>query len=340
MIIIFKDSKIIGIDKELLKLLNINLETLSSLINEIDLHISSFKNENINIHSKSFKVKKIDILSIDNINIFNLEEDNKSTNLQSEQIYITPEIEPLNLQPQEEPLTINVNPIKSFESSTEINEAKIDTNNFQIDIEHSTTSKDKIEISPNNLEISINFEDEFSEIEKMLNLSKEEASKELSNELETAAKELSIDIETIYDLKDELFEILKSEKSTFFKALKTKDYILLHKTAHKLKGAALNLRLSNLSYILKKIDEFSKEKKDIHKLEYLINKFYEFLEKLEINKPKTKIPKEIKKLILNTIEDYLTTQNEKKFKKDLKYIEKLLNTKISSFEELEKIIKE
>jgi len=79
------------------------------------------------------------------------------------------------------------------------------------------------------------------------------------------------------ELKNELFEMFHNEKDNLFKAINKRDYENIHKIAHKLKGAALNLRLSNLALILKKIDELSKEKAEIDKIEYLIDKFYKFL---------------------------------------------------------------
>ena len=352
MIIVFQNNEIIGIDRKLLSFLNITLENLSPFIKEIELEIKSLLNEEITIYNQSFNVKKADILSPLNIKIFDLSpKEQLDLNIAETNIDLSNELQPLNIEiPQ--PLNIN---LQTEENETNLNLLDKEINNIEnldqileepsqkkpeIQTQNFSINEEKIEAKPIKNEISLSFEDEFSEIEKMLTQSKEEASKNLEKELEIAAKELDIDIDTIYDLKNELFEMLKQEKSNFFKALKTKNYIELHKIAHKLKGAALNLRLSNLAYILKQIDEFSKAKKDLHKIEYLINKFYEYLDKLSVKKPKNKIPKEIKQLILNTIEDYLTTQNEKKFKKDLKYIEKILNKKINSLEELEEIIKE
>jgi HPt (histidine-containing phosphotransfer) domain-containing protein len=240
------------------------------------------------------------------------------------------ETESLNIQ------QTNLN-LKNIELS------QITKSSFEEELPHATLQQEiSIETKkPEITEISITFEDEFTEIENMLNLSPQEAQKELEEELQRAAKELSIDYNTIFELKEELFEMFKNEKSDFFKAINNKKYDEIHKIAHKLKGAALNLRLSNLALILKKIDELSKSKTDIHKIEYLTEKFYKFLEKIEnIEKPKPKISKEIKELILKTIDEYLSTQNEKKFKKDLKYIQKLLNIKIESIEELQQIIKD
>jgi hypothetical protein len=48
----------------------------------------------------------------------------------------------------------------------------------------------------------------------------------------------------------------------------------------------------------------------------------------------------MKELIVHVINEYLSTQNEKKFKKNLKYIEKMLNIKINSLKELQELVKD
>jgi HPt (histidine-containing phosphotransfer) domain-containing protein len=206
-------------------------------------------------------------------------------------------------------------------------------------------SSDEIQI-PEGMEISLSFEDEFSDIERFLQLSKEEAEKELEEEMKTAAEELSMDVDEIKELKDELFEMIKSEKPAFEKAIKDKDYEKLHRVAHKLKGAALNLRLSTLAGVLKLIDEKSKAHEDIDKIEYLVNKFYDLLDKLsnnESNETKNNeeardLPKPIRDLIENTINHYEKTKNERKLQKDLKYIGRFLNIQLNSLNDLKRLI--
>ena len=154
-----------------------------------------------------------------------------------------------------------------------------------------------------------------------------------------------MDIETIKELYNELVNQIDTNKKAFYNAIKTKDYEEMHKISHLLKGASLNLRLSNLAIILKTIDEKSKEKISFDKLEFLVNNFYTFVNKVKTLELETnsstpdKMPAFVKELILETIKNYVETQNEKKLKKDLKYIEKLLNTKINSIEELQSIVK-
>ncbi|MEO1923220.1 MAG: Hpt domain-containing protein [Nautiliaceae bacterium] len=177
--------------------------------------------------------------------------------------------------------------------------------------------------------------------EKISSLEISKAQTTLEEELIQAATELGVDLETIKELKKELFNMFKTEKENLKKALETQDYETLHKTAHKLKGAALNLRLHNIGKFLKEIDESSRKKEDIKKLSSLIENFYKYIHKLEAeNKNKINIPSHIAKLIKETLKEYKSSKNLKKFNKDKKYIEKILNTKIASPQELEELIKE
>ena len=80
MLIILKDNKIIGVDKKLLNNLNIELNELSHLskiINILNLKINEIKKEPILINEKYFNIMKKDILSIESIEIYKLEEAQK-----------------------------------------------------------------------------------------------------------------------------------------------------------------------------------------------------------------------------------------------------------------------
>ncbi len=188
------------------------------------------------------------------------------------------------------------------------------------------------------ISISISFEDELSEVQEILNLPKDEAKQLIQEEVKQAAQELGIDENMTKELLVDLYKQIDDEKENFKTALDKTDYEQLHKIAHKLKGAALNLRLSKLAYILKVIDEKSKQKAAVSTLRDLINKFYEFFDKINDN-PKSTISPEIREIIMKTVQEYLETQNEKKFKKDKKYIEKLLNKKIDTIDDLKNILK-
>ena len=332
--IIVKDNKIIGIEKELLKSLNATLEEVSEIISTLQLQLASLNNTPIKIKQHSLEITELPILSIEEIKIFKTK---ILLSTQPEEFSLNETIKPLDIeiQPTEESIKIEPQEINLHPTTQ-----KIDIQPINIDLPK-PPKEEKIEVVKEEF-ISISFEDEFSEIEKLLNLPKEEAYKEIEKELNQASKDLDIDLQTLNELKNELFEMFKTEKENFFNAIEKKDYEEIHKIAHKLKGAALNLRLTNIAMILKKIDEISKQKSDIHKIKYLVEKFYEFLKKIDSIKEskKVKIPPEIKALILQTIQNYLNTQNEKQFKKDKKYIEKILNVKIDTIEDLQKIVKE
>jgi len=407
MILVIKNGKIIGIDKTLLKILDVDLKKLSSVINKIELEIAALKNKHINLNNKTLKVVKKDLLTLEEIDlydVFPVEEEVTAPATEETSFAVqTPSIqEPLELQPEIKiPETAyeppQIEPITPLELEDKPKEPQIITEDF-LEIETKETTPESapelsieeelskiepvfvqtqtptveketpkteetpfekqpfefeevqetkeseippIEQQPQApIEISISFEDEISEVEKILELSSEEAQELVKNDLNQAKEELGIDDEIANELLEELYKQIESEKNTFQKALKNSDYDTIHKTAHKLKGAALNLRLSKLSYILKVIDEKSKQHVPIGVLKNLINKFYDFFDKINNKATKAKtIPVEIKQLIKKTLQEYLETQNEKKFKKDKKYIEKLLNTKINSIEDLKNILK-
>jgi HPt (histidine-containing phosphotransfer) domain-containing protein len=426
MIILIRNDEIIGVDKELLNELEVNLENLSSAIETIKLKIAAIDRSSLEINGKNFSVKKVPLLTIENLEAYDLiqtsqesiqtgenlyeesfspsienaetanelnlnneyspslavepeispkieEIETPSSSLTEENEYSLESIQPIGAESQKESSyefepkiqeeTFEPKPIveeNKFEMKQEETEeekseptsyeTQPEENKFELNLE---ISQEEEKIKPNvhpqeeEGEITLSFEDEFSEVERIFNQSPEEAQKDLKNELENVTNELGLDKETVKEFKDELFELFKKEKDGFFKAIQKQDYDSIHKIAHKLKGAALNLRLSNLSLILKKIDEIAKQKTDIHKIKYLTEKFYEYLGKLtandeketkDQNDSKKKIPENIKQLIIKTVEEYLHTQNEKKFQKDKKYIEKLLHTKIDNIEELQKII--
>ena len=247
---------------------------------------------------------------------------------------------------------INTSPIQHQEKNDETNKNKTFDKEINEPLipepakEENLENKNEIkitEIKPEDEEISITFEDEFKEIENILSLDNKEAKELILKDLQKAAKDFDMDLDSIKELYYDLINQIKTSKDDFYNAIKEKDYEALHKISHSLKGASLNLRISNLAILLKTIDEKSKENISFDKLEFLVNNFYAFVDKIEDfdlnNTSNTQIPDYLKELILVTIKDYVSTQNEKKLKKDLKYIEKLLNKKINSIEELQDIIK-
>ena len=345
MIVLFKNHKIIGVDNNLLNLLNADLDNLSSKISELELILSTIQQNNFTLGAYSFTVEEIPLISLEDIKAYNLIQTNqnevetftKPSDLDEFIKIETPhaaEETPINI----EPIQIEEPVIKHHEET--IPSESLNQTEFQLNINTPTESiqENKIEPVPTEQEIKISFETS-NEIDEILSLNKEETNKLITEELHKAAKDLEIDFQTIYQLYMDLLTQIKEAKKSFDESINNKDYEKLHQIAHKLKGAALNLRLSKLALILKQIDEDSKDKKPIEEIDFLIEKFYDFVDKLDTKKSE-KIPESIKKLILITIQDYLDTQNEKKFKKDIRYIEKLLKTKIDSLEDLQQLIKE
>ena len=369
MIVVFQNHQITAVDKELLHILKCSLNDLSDKISLIDLALKSIQNGEIKIDNKIFSVKEVPLVSVESISIYQLskkselpmeisetsqESDFKtpSENKDIESLLGEFEIKPIETLPEEnlkseKPLEeTETKPLETKEASFEISKEQITpSENLKVETEKESSKKESKESE----EITITFDDEFEEIEKILSLDDEKAKKLILEDLEKAADDFEMDLESIKELYNELLSQIKTNKDNFYNAIKAHDYEKMHKIAHSLKGASLNLRISNLAMILKTIDEKSKEKISFDKLEFLVNNFYAFVEKVKnlentsenTNKEitNTNIPPYLKELILDTIKNYLSTQNEKKLKKDLKYIEKLLNVKINSIEELQNIIK-
>ncbi len=326
MIIIFQDNKPIAVDKKLLKYLNTDLTSLNKIISPIEFNITALKNESIDIFSKKFNLTEISVLTIEDIKVFEL-----SPQILSEET------------DYRESAKISTNDLfeKELAQNTEQIEPILPENTFENEIIEEKKEQNK--------EINISFNDEYEEINNILSLDKEKAEELIKEDLQQASMDLGIDTETLQSLFTILLDQIKENKEKFKEEIQEKDYDKLHRTAHLLKGAALNLRLSNIALILKTIDEESKKEVPIEKIEFLINQFYTFIDKIQNDEnPKTEvsenktnvtIPPTIKNLIIQTVQNYLNTQNDKKFKKDLKYINKLLDIKINSFEELENLIK-
>ena len=338
MIVAIKDNKIVGVDKELLQTLNTNLENLSQKINIINLAFASIKDTPlIEIEGISFEVSEIDFVSLENIKLYRL----KKVASQIQKVESTPEFSlETELKPQETLETQTNAPEFSLETELKPQETLETQTNAP---EFSLETELKPQETPKEQPIKLYFEDEFNEIDELLELDKKEIKEKLTEELKKAAQELNIDTDTIKELFEELLKQIQENKEPFYEALQNKNYEKMHSIAHSLKGASLNLRLANLGLILKYIDEKSKDKVPIEQMEMLVNKFYNFVDKIPDNKNDiesfNQIDENIKNLILQTIENYLETNNEKQFKKDLKYIKKILKTDINSLEDLQNIIK-
>jgi len=104
----------------------------------------------------------------------------------------------------------------------------------------------------------------------VISISKEE----IEADLKQASQELGIDNATLQEFFKDFKQQLVDEKEIFLQAIKNKDYETLHKSSHKLKGVALNLRLNKFAELLKNSDNLAKEKADITKIQKIIENIY------------------------------------------------------------------
>ena len=112
------------------------------------------------------------------------------------------------------------------------------------------------------------------------NISIDISKETIKEELEKASIELEIDKETIKEFFEDFKQQILDEKEIFYQSLENKDYESLHKSAHKLKGVGLNLRLEKLGNIFKEIDELSKDKEDISTIKQYLDTLYSIIESL------------------------------------------------------------
>jgi HPt (histidine-containing phosphotransfer) domain-containing protein len=337
--IVYENGKIIAISKNLLNLFNIPLEKISEVINKIQLEMAVLNQNSIELFNILFKVKKEDLLTLKNLDIYVLEKIEGTKKI--------PEDELLNLSIEEKSISNIQQPEQPL-----FNENDLLT--IPVEEEHQISEIPQIieEEEEENKPIELNFNDNISECEKIFE-KKDNINDIIKKELNLASEELGIDKHMANELFKDLLNQIKEKKEELYKAIKEKNYEEIHKIAHFLKGACLNLRLSNLAFIFKTIDEESKNKTEIDKIKNLTDKLYDFINPLynnqqqeikkenvkKIENKNIKIDPKIKNLVINTIRYYLETQDEKKFQKDKKYIEKLLNTKIDSINDLENIVK-
>jgi hypothetical protein len=71
--IIYENGKIVAISKNLLNLLNISLEEISTIINKLQLETALLNQKSIEILNFKFNVKKEDLLTLKNLDIYILE---------------------------------------------------------------------------------------------------------------------------------------------------------------------------------------------------------------------------------------------------------------------------
>jgi HPt (histidine-containing phosphotransfer) domain-containing protein len=324
MLIVYENGKIIALGKNLLNTLNIALEEMSQVITQLELEMAVLNKNSIQIKNFSFKITKENLITLKNLDIFHLEK-----------------IEEFSYNEEKE--------LSQASMDNEFNELKVLPKEEIIEALQ-TPEVNIIEEEEEEKPIELNFEDNISECEKIF-AKKENIKEIIEKELNTAMEDLGIDQNMTDELFNDLLKQFKEKKDALYKAIEKHDYKEIHETAHFLKGASLNLRLSNLALIFKTIDEEAKKETGISIIKNLTDKFYDFISPLTNKKNTEKenqksenknieIDPKIKNIVLNTIRVYLETQDEQKFQKDKKFIEKLLNTKIDSLNDLQYILKE
>ena len=173
----------------------------------------------------------------------------------------------------------------------------------------------------------------------VISISKEE----IEADLKQASQELGIDNATLQEFFKDFKQQLVDEKEIFFKAIENKDYETLHKSSHKLKGVALNLRLNKFAELLKNSDNLAKEKADITKIQKIIENIYSAIgENKETENSsitiETNLNDDEKTILLKAVVNFL----EEIQTKDLESIkEEILNAynivPIKEFKDIEKI---
>ncbi|GAX87283.1 conserved hypothetical protein [Lebetimonas natsushimae] len=328
--IIYENGKIIAVSKNLLNLFNASLEKVSEIITKIELEMAILNQHSIELFNIVFKIKKEELLTLKNLDIYILEKiEEKSFN--TEEPLLNTSINQPNIQ----------NPDQFELEKPLINDNEV--LNIPIEETPQTLSVPEIIEEEENKPIELNFNDNITECEKIFE-KKDKINETIKKELQLATEDLGIDEKMANELFEDLLNQIKNKKNELYKAINAQNYEEIHKIAHYLKGACLNLRLSNLAFIFKTIDEESKNKTEINKIKELTDKLYDYINPL-FNKEETKntknieIDPKIKHLVINTIRYYLETQDEKKFQQDKKYIEKLLNTRIDNINDLEGILK-
>ena len=153
-------------------------------------------------------------------------------------------------------------------------EAQTSTTEPELDLDLGTTSEEPKEEA--SLELGLDSEpeqpkqDSNDDEELPFKISKEEIQKDL----EQASKDLGIDTDMLMEFFNDFKQQLLDEKDTFLTAIANNDYETLHKSAHKLKGVALNLRLTKCGDLLRTTDDLSKQQEDLTKISKLLNTIY------------------------------------------------------------------
>jgi len=311
MLIATLDNKIVGVDKKLLHALNIDLAELSSLISSLKLELSSLKGSSISLKGKEFSVMKIEMLSNLNLNVYILKPAPASATTQSN-----------GTIPED---IIKIEDDSDFEIPNDFPKFNYDDiyDDFQTDnAGESQTAPLEMEEEPTYLTISFD-EDEESEI---LNYNYPKLKAYLEKELQKSAEELEIGVEEILKEFEEFLKLIRQEKKHIYKALEDMDYDALEKFYEKIKSKAIDIRLSKFITLFNHILKAVNSKEDISVISTLTNGLYNLIENKAVHDAIEDLSienEEIdKNLVFDTIQHYLTTQDEETFQEETEKIKK------------------
>ena len=133
---------------------------------------------------------------------------------------------------------------------------------------------------------------------------------EITQDLQQASQDLDIDNQTILQFFEDFKQQLIEEKVIIYNAINNEDFDTLHKSCHKLKGVALNLRLHKLAELFKMADEFAKNKKNIEKIKSIIDNIFNVINKIEINLD-FDLPQEDKEILFKSFYSFLEEIKDK-----------------------------
>ena len=317
---------------------------ISIIMDEINANIYIFNDKNSSISSVSNETLEENIQTIENLNNnLDIPISNNDTTTSSTDSSLDMELDIPENKDEKINLSLDIEPKEDENKTNETKKDEDEENNLEIDITlcNDTNLEDdkSLEIDLNNtkeelqfpkLDLGLDLLNQTPSTPKLdlgldnINTSSDNSETldlglkhtkhsfsiteaDVQKDLEQASRELSIDNDTIKEFFKDFTNQLKDEKEIFMDAIKNKDFDTIHKSAHKLKGVALNLRLSKFANLLKQVDELAKANKNIEEIEDMLVNLYDAIEeddgtRLTIN---IYLPPEEKEILLKSLLQFL-----------------------------------
>ncbi len=303
---------------------------------------TNFKEEEtLKVEDSSFGIEeesKSDTLSLGGLD----EEQGFNISTQPEPKLETETLETPTLQPEsEEELNLSFGlgeepSLNSLEPAPQEKQTQQTTEELNLDLglaeeEPTPISKEKqtqqTEVVPDldlDLDLGLDLDLEESETDTAPQFNDISISKEnIEKELENASRELGIDKDTILQFFEDFKQQISDEKEPFFTAIQTQNFESLHKSAHKLKGVALNLRLEKFGSLFKTIDELAKNHHKIQTIENTLKNLYQVLEELNNQETKT----------ITISKEFSADEKKILFKSLVEFLEEIKNKNIETIKE-------